>query len=284
MEETELGALGQDQSGTQEPQNKSFLVTWLLSLVLGMFGADRFYLGKIWTGVLKLVTLGGLGIWWLVDLILILGGAGRDSNKQPLDGAKQYEAVAWIVSAVVVVGLGALTFSGSGGAAENSASSENAAVIEEQGPAATLNPSKGTEEEEQEVVDTIEGSGIGQKAVTKDGIEVTVVAVNYGVKSPNSYVTQETKGELASIEMIVFNGSSEPLSLGSSSVEGLIDGLRYESSAVFSDKGDWYVLENVNPRLGVTIVAYLDVPPGDKLTGAVFSTSIFFGESLQFTF
>lgn len=82
---------------------KSFLVTWLLSLLVGVFGVDRFYLGKIGTGLLKLFTLGGLGVWWLVDLIIILAGAARDKAGRPLDGYDRIKLIAWIVTAALVL-------------------------------------------------------------------------------------------------------------------------------------------------------------------------------------
>ena len=56
----------------------SRLVTLLLCWFLGVFGVHRFYVGKAGTGVLMLVTLGGLGIWVLIDLILILVGSFTD--------------------------------------------------------------------------------------------------------------------------------------------------------------------------------------------------------------
>ena len=50
---------------------KSWTAALLLSIFLGQFGIDRFYLGKVGTGILKLITAGGGGIWWLIDIILI---------------------------------------------------------------------------------------------------------------------------------------------------------------------------------------------------------------------
>ena len=57
---------------------KSKVVALLLSIFLGSLGIDRFYVGKIGTGILKLLTFGGLGIWWLVDIIMIATGSFTD--------------------------------------------------------------------------------------------------------------------------------------------------------------------------------------------------------------
>ena len=59
---------------------KDWLITLILSIVVGGFGIDRFYTGSVLLGVLKLVTLGGLGVWWLIDLIMLVTGNYKDGD------------------------------------------------------------------------------------------------------------------------------------------------------------------------------------------------------------
>jgi len=61
-------AANTSQSGRKP---KSWLLALLLSIFLGSLGIDRFYMGYIGTGILKLITFGGFGIWALIDIILI---------------------------------------------------------------------------------------------------------------------------------------------------------------------------------------------------------------------
>jgi hypothetical protein len=63
---------------------KSRLAALLLCFFVGLFGIHRFYVGKIGTGILQLVTLGGLGIWTFIDFILIIVGSFKDKQGRPI--------------------------------------------------------------------------------------------------------------------------------------------------------------------------------------------------------
>jgi TM2 domain-containing membrane protein YozV len=60
--------------------NRMWLAILLFSIILGMFGVHRFYTRKIFTGILMLLTMGGMGIWWLIDIILVLSGSFKDKD------------------------------------------------------------------------------------------------------------------------------------------------------------------------------------------------------------
>ena len=52
-------------------EKKNWVTALILSILFGLFGVDRFYLGHIGLGILKLITFGGFYIWWIIDIILI---------------------------------------------------------------------------------------------------------------------------------------------------------------------------------------------------------------------
>jgi hypothetical protein len=53
---------------------KYFLHTLVLAIFVGLFGADRFYANHICFGIFKLISLGGIGVWWILDIILLVTG------------------------------------------------------------------------------------------------------------------------------------------------------------------------------------------------------------------
>jgi hypothetical protein len=83
-----------------EPNQKTFWIAFVLCLLLGFFGAHRFYLGKKSAWVM-LVTFGFCGIWWLIDIILLLASQFTDKNKIPVVNPKP--AVSWPIAAVWIL-------------------------------------------------------------------------------------------------------------------------------------------------------------------------------------
>ena len=66
-------------NGTSEKSGLACLLFLLLLQPFG-WGLHRFYVGKVGTGILFLLTMGGLGLWWLIDLIILIAGAFTDAD------------------------------------------------------------------------------------------------------------------------------------------------------------------------------------------------------------
>ena len=75
-------------------------MTWLLAWLLGGLAADRFYLGKYGTAILKLITMGGLGLWYIYDVVITLMGRQHDKSGQSLSGHESAKTMAWIVTLI----------------------------------------------------------------------------------------------------------------------------------------------------------------------------------------
>ncbi len=65
---------------SDDGSDKSRAIALALGCVLGPLGAHRYYVGKIGTGILQTFTIGGMGLWWLYDMILLTFGSFRDAE------------------------------------------------------------------------------------------------------------------------------------------------------------------------------------------------------------
>ena len=87
-------------------QAKSFRTVWLIAVFGGWLGIDRFYLGHIGTGVLKLLGAGWYGIWWSVDMIRLLRGRQADKNGVLVEDRDNFRPVAVVISTVLFTLIG----------------------------------------------------------------------------------------------------------------------------------------------------------------------------------
>ncbi|HEY7684773.1 MAG TPA: TM2 domain-containing protein [Gemmatimonadales bacterium] len=88
----------QDSEEVELPEvsERSRSVALVLGLLGGVFGFHRFYVGRAQSGVAMVLTFGGLGLWWLYDMVTIVAGEFRDADDLPLRNWQVAETVAGV--------------------------------------------------------------------------------------------------------------------------------------------------------------------------------------------
>lgn len=195
--------LPQPAAPTAPESEKTFLVTWILSLLLGFLAVDRFYLGKVGTGILKLLTFGGFGIWYLIDLILVLTGAQKDKQGLPLAGYAQHKKIAWIVMGVIVaLSLISSALNGGGESTPTTSGQSSTEQSEDVEPAIEeTDTAQSWADDAFGTFATITESGAGDNLITlPEGVKAGMVtathdgAMNFVVNALNA--DNETTGDL----------------------------------------------------------------------------------------
>lgn len=267
---------------------KSFVTTWLLSLFLGQFGADRFYLGQMGLGFLKLLTCGGCGIWALIDLIRVLAGSVKDKYGRPLRGLRENQNLAIIVSVVVIVlgvginGCASIVDSGDDKSGSGSAASAPAAPgVSDDGGAADVGEGAGAAPTP---VATTAAPAVGiGTPVANDKAEITVTEV----EEPKASVGEgafavEAQGQFVVVHVSFKNVSSEQLSLWSDEFK-LLDaqGVEYGTSSDAWMVDENITLEDVNPGVTFEGVLVYDLPEGAAPTTLSYAPTFSFDPPLE---
>lgn len=262
------------------PAEKSFLATWLFAWLLGIFAVDRFYLGKVGTGLLKLFTFAGFGVWYLVDLIIVLAGAQRDKQGRRLAGVGKHKKVAWIVTAAWLVL--SLIVSGASGAASSGTSttsvvdssvapSDDATVPEDTEDAAAVEPVvEPTKVVVPDVtgltaslaIGTLEAAGFEVPAVDDTAATVTATTPSKGgIAAEGSTVTLtiEVKPKLTLPQQNAVGKAQSYLKYQAFSRSGLIKQLEFEGySTDDATFGADYIAADWNAQAGAKAKSYLE--------------------------
>lgn len=93
----------QEMQGVTRGKRKSWLATILLNFFLGFLGIHRFYTGYPVIGVVQLLTLGGCGLWAIIDYIMLLVNKFNDKNEQPLEDYNKTIAIVFFILTVIGV-------------------------------------------------------------------------------------------------------------------------------------------------------------------------------------
>lgn len=224
---------------------KSFVATWLLSWLFGGLGIDRFYLGKIGTGILKLITFGGFGIWYLIDLILTLAGVQKDKSGYRLQGYDENKKIAWIVTAACIV-LG-MVFGGVSQALSPSVQPESAPTSEvaEAADDEAIDEEPAAEEQVEEAepaeapaVEETEEPAVAEEEPVDDPEPVEEAVAEPEPEEDTSDVPAEYRSALTKAETY-----SDMMSM---SKAGIYDQLTSDYGEGFSTEAAQYAIDNVD--------------------------------------
>lgn len=192
----------------QQVSNKSYLTTFLLAAFLGGLGVDRYYLGEIGTGLLKMITLGGFGIWSLYDVITTLAGSRKDKEGRELKDQKKYQKICLIIFIVMLIGFFITGFY-SGLSDENkkkSQTSSSSQSTETTAPdtASSSKPANST---------TSTGVPIGKLVVVKDQeghpFEVTLIKYVETAKGADQYISPDSGKRFTAVQLKLTNKSAQ---------------------------------------------------------------------------
>lgn len=261
MAEEESSTKNKNETNNQrtgDTPRKNFMVAAMLSLFLGGLGVDRFYLAKVGTGILKLITFGGFGIWYLIDLILILTGNMVDKFKHPLEGRDRYlKPVLAIVAVVFVLGLVGVSAGGGDGAQQ------------------TADTNNKQEQEEEKVAKIGETARDGKFEFTVNGIECGQQQIG------GQYVNEKAQGQFCLLDVKVENVGDRAQSLFAEN-QYLYNEQDQEysadSEATFTvNPQDTTLFEEINPGNALNGTIVFDVPEGANIVRAELHDSAFSG-------
>ncbi len=226
--------------------DKNYLTTFLLAFFLGIFGVDRFYTSQVMLGILKLITLGGLGIWYLIDVILLLAGVRKDKWGRELYNREKDFKLSVIIFIIFAV-LGTV-----GGIVQNMTASKNPPTININ----TSTPNKTSS--------SVTAKPIGSTFTISDQdgnkMDVTLVKFIDPAAGSDEFNQPDSGKRLVAAQLKITNKSANKISENADTASALIDSQKQSYDVDFSEVKDCQSFSSN---------ALDNMAPGDTATGCI---------------